>query len=281
MTNQFVDQFNTRFRHLVATQPLNQGQFAAQLGIDRSTLSQLLSPHSNRLPRAETLAAIAQTLGVSLDWLLGLSDDGQARTEMMVEQMSIERDALSPNDERLMGWLTEAIGSKVRYVPMTIPDLLKQDAVIRHELNKFATVRPEQQMETAAARLDLARRPGTDVEACSSVQSVEGFVRGEGIWATFDRRKRLAAVDHMIELLDEIYPNFRWFLFDGRQRYSTPITIFGVRRAALYLGQMFLVVNSEDHVRTMIEHFDDLIRAAIVQPVDVPRLLRKLRLENS
>ncbi len=281
MPNRFVDQFTLRLRELVAAQDLTQGQFATQLGIDRSTLSQLLSPHSNRLPRAETLAAIAQTAGVSLDWLVGLSNDGQVRTEMMAEQMAIERDVLTHNDERLMSWLTEAIGSKVRYVPMTIPDLLKQDAVIRHELNKFATVRPEQQMETAAARLDLARHPGTDVEACSSVQSVEGFVRGEGIWASFDKRKRLAATDHMIELLDEIYPSFRWFLFDGRQRFAVPITIFGVRRAALYLGQMYLVVNSEDHVRTMIEHFDDLIRAATVQPVDVPKLLKKLRLENS
>ena len=58
------------------------------------------------------------------------------------------------------------------------------------------------------------------------------------------------------------------------------MTIFGPKRAALYLGQMYMVINSAEHIRTLGGHFDDLIRAAVMQPPDVPDVLRKL-LESS
>ncbi len=81
----------------------------------------------------------------------------------------------------------------------------------------------------------------------------------------------------MIGLCEELYPKFRWFLYDGRQRYAGPITVFGTDRAVIYLGQMYMVLNSRDHVLDFIEQFDDLIRAAVVQPPDVPDVLRRLR----
>ncbi len=45
----------------------------------------------------------------------------------------------------------------------------------------------------------------------------------------------------------------------------------------LYLGQMYIVLNSGSHVLQFIDQFDDLIRAAVVQPPDVADLLRELR----
>jgi hypothetical protein len=45
----------------------------------------------------------------------------------------------------------------------------------------------------------------------------------------------------------------------------------------LYLGQIYVVLNSEAHVFEFIEQFDGLIRAAVVQPPDVPDLLCRLR----
>ena len=83
----------------------------------------------------------------------------------------------------------------------------------------------------------------------------------------------------MIELCEELYPTFRWFLYDGRQRYASAVTIFGLERAVLYLGQMYLVLNNRRHVMTFVKHFDDLIRVAVVQPPDMPRLLHRLRSE--
>jgi hypothetical protein len=68
----------------------------------------------------------------------------------------------------------------------------------------------------------------------------------------------------MARLLDDLYPTFRLFLYDGRVRSSIPYTIFGPFRAAIYVGDMYLVLNATDPVRTLTRHFDNLIRAAIV-----------------
>ena len=269
--------FRERLALVLGDTGAGRADAASSVGIDRSTLSQLLSASNRRLPRVETLVSLARWAHVSVDWLLGLSSEGPVRTDVLREEMAIERDALAPNDERLIAWLAEAVGTKIRYVPSTVPDLLKTEAVIRHELRDFASTRPEQKMETASARLAWQRRPETDMECCNSQQAVEGFALGEGVWRTLEPRRRREQLDHMADLAEELYPTFRWFLYDGRARYAAPVTIFGVRRAAVYLGQMYLVLHGEAQVRALIENFDDLIRAAVVQPPDVPKLLRRLR----
>ncbi len=268
--------FRERLAGVIAGSGLNQSRFAASTGVDRSTLSQLLSPGNRRLPRVETLAQVAETHQVSIDWLLGLTHSGPMQAEMMREQTSFALNALAPNDERLIAWFAEAEGYKVRYVPQTLPDLLKTEAVIRHELDHSVASRPEQKMETAAVRLAWTRTAGSDLECCSSVQSIESFARGEGVWRTFPIAHRRDQLRQIASLADELYPMFRWFLFDGLQRYAVPVTVFGPQRAALYLGQMYLVLTSADHVRTLSAHFDDLIRGAVVQPPDVPALARRL-----
>ena len=47
-------------------------------------------------------------------------------------------------------------------------------------------------------------------------------------------------------------------------------------RAAVYIGGMYFVLNSTEHVRVLTKHFEDLIRAAVVQPPDVRSLLERL-----
>ena len=268
-----LDTFRERLDDVIGRSGLTRSAFATGAAIDRSTLSQLLSPTNRRLPRVETLAEVAATHQVSVDWLLGLSNAGPMQAEMMHEQLAFERNALSPNDERLIAWFEQARGYKVRYVPSTLPDMLKTDNLIRFELGEFVTIRPEQQIGTAAARLAWTRSPGSDLECCNSVQSVELFARGEGIWRALPHGQRIEQLEHMIELTRALYPTLRWFLFDGLQRYAAPITIFGPQRAALYLGQMYLVLTSSAQVSTLTEHFDDLIRGATVQPNEIPAFL--------
>ena len=270
---QMLDTFRERLDVVIGRSGLTRSAFATGSAIDRSTLSQLLSPTNRRLPRVETLAEVAATHQVSVDWLLGLSNAGPMQAEMMHEQLAFERNALSPNDERLIAWFEQARGYKVRYVPSTLPDMLKTDNLIRFELGEFVTIRPEQQIGTAAARLAWTRSPGSDLECCNSVQSVELFARGEGIWRALPHGQRIEQLEHMIELTRALYPTLRWFLFDGLQRYAAPITIFGPQRAALYLGQMYLVLTSSAQVSTLTEHFDDLIRGATVQPNEIPAFL--------
>jgi hypothetical protein len=67
-----------------------------------------------------------------------------------------------------------------------------------------------------------------------------------------------------VSLLDELYPSFRLYLFDGRQRFSVPYTVFGPYRAAIFVGEMYLVLNSRESVLSMQRHFDRLIRVAQV-----------------
>ncbi|MFM2070335.1 MAG: hypothetical protein RLZZ623_598 [Actinomycetota bacterium] len=268
--------FRQRLDEVITRTGRSKSDFAAANGIDRSTLSQLLSPTNRRLPRVETLAELAATQQVSIDWLLGLSHAGPMQAEMVQEQTSFERDALSPNDERLIAWFNEAQGYKIRYVPSTLPDLLKTEDVIRHENRHYVASRPEQKIETAAARLAFTRAVGSDLECCNSLQAVESLARGEGIWRTLPAAQRIAQLEHIVELTRELYPTLRWFLFDGLERFAAPVTIFGPQRAALYLGQMYLVLTSSEHVRTLTAHFDDLIRGAVVQPHDISAHVEKL-----
>ena len=271
------DVFRSRLAQAVAVSGLSRSAFAEEAGIDRTTLSQVLSTTNGRFPRVETLVAIARFAQVSVDWLLGLSEGEPIRADIVVEQLRIEGTAPPPNDHLLAQWLAEAVGSKVRYIPSTVPDLLKTEAVIRHEVGRYDVTSPEQKIESASMRLEWTRRLGTDMECVNSVQAVEGFARGEGIWRTLDRRRRVHQLNHMIDLLDELYPALRWFLVDGRERYAAPVTVFGTSRAALYLGNQYFVFTAEEPVHALVRSFDDLVRSATVQPTDVARLLARLR----
>jgi len=271
-----VEAFRERLGEVIERSGLSRMAFSARVGLDRSTLSQLLSPSNERLPRAETIAAIATREQVSTDWLLGLSQEGQIGADIVVPALEIESGAASPADARLARWHAEAVGYKIRYVPTILPDLLKTEEVIRYEFQEYGARVPKARIEQAEERLAYSRRPETDMEVCSSLQSVEDFARGHGVWKGLSVDSRAAQLDAMTVLLDELYPTFRWFLFDGLQRYSVPLTIFGPKRAAIYVGNMYLVLNSTEHIQVLTRHFDDLIRAAVIQPPDVIDFLRGL-----
>jgi transcriptional regulator with XRE-family HTH domain len=271
-----VGVFRERLTEVIERSGLNRTAFAERADLDRSTLSQLLSPSNDRLPRAETIAAIAEREQVSVDWLLGLSQDGQLRADVIAGVLQIEPGAASPADARLARWHADAVGYKIRYVPTTLPDLLKTEEVIRYEYQEYGALVPLSRIEQAEKRLAYSRLPETDMEVCSSLQSVEEFAHGHGIWKNLPIASRVEQLNAMIELLDELYPTLRWFLFDGLQRYSVPLTIFGPQRVAIYAGNMYIVFNSTEHIRALARHFDDLIRAAMVQPPDVIDFIRGL-----
>lgn len=271
--------FRQRLAEVIARSGGSRAAFAARIGIDRSTLAQVMSEANDRLPRAETLAAIAADQQVSIDWLLGLSQDGPLAPAIIQQPLTIEPGGYSPADERLTRWHAEAAGYKVRYVPATLPDLLKTEELIRYEYRDHAGPIPESRIEAAHARLANQRRPETDMEVCSAVQTLEEFARGEGIWRDLAAPVRRHQIEWMIMLLDELYPTLRWFLYDGVRRFSVPLTVFGPKRAAIYVGHMYLVFHSTEHIRVLTERFDDLIRGAIVQPPEVSGLLRCLLAE--
>lgn len=255
--------FRDRLQRLVDRAGSNRSRFADTAGIDRSALTQLLSGATTRLPRAETLVAIASTQGVSLDWLLGLSQD-EGVTATIRPALELEEAGEARNEALLAEWHREAAGTKIRYVPTTIPDLLRTEAVIEYETRE--THRPlESQITEARTRIDYNRRPDTDMEVCMPIQQLQTLAAGTGVWADLDPAHRRAQILHMRRLVDDLYPGFRLHLYDGRTTFSPPYTVFGPIRAAVYMGGMYLVLNAKEAVSIMSRHFDQLIRASVVQ----------------
>ena len=267
-----------RLRLLEAMNDANVSRAALSraVGIDRSTLSQLLSEDADRLPRADTVAAIASSLQVSLDWLLGLSHKAQMGADIHPESLEIAPSPHSPIDEGLARWYAEAVGYKIRYVPTTIPDLAKTYEVLQYEYRDFAVKSAEQAIAASQRKLEFTRLPENDMEICTPLQSTTDFVHGHGVWAGLSTNVRLAQVDYLIKLIEELYPRLRLYLFDGLTHYSAPYTIFGPQRAALYAGQMYFVFNTSEHIRVLTRHFDDLVRAAVVTATDVGGYLHEL-----
>lgn len=271
-----VRQFRARLLDAMERVGISRSALARQAGIDRSTLSQLLGTQGDRLPRAETVAAIAASLQVSLDWLLGLSETDRFGAGIVQQSLQIEPGDPDSAHERLIGWYEEAAGYKIRYHPTTLPDLLKTDSVIEYEYRYSATHSLEQVQSQRHQRLAYNRLPETEVEVCSTCEELEAFAFGHGIWGELDRQTRLDQLGRMRALSAELYPTFRWFLYSGRSRYCVPVTIFGRQRAAVYVGEMYFVFNTTDHILALIGQFDDLIRAAIVQPPDLPGFIDDL-----
>jgi len=268
-----ADTFHERLESLLERSRQSQSAFAESIGIDRSALSLLLSGKTTRLPRVETLLTIAERQSVTLDWLLGVSQDEGVTGAMLSsgEIETTEEDGAS----LLMRWHSEAAGAKIRYVPARIPDLLRTTDVIAYEA--WASHQSAMaQVEDAAFRLDYNRAAGTDMESCMPFQTIEQFAAGAGIWSGLSKAVRQAQIVHMADLIDELYPSFRLFLFDGRERFSIPYTIFGSTRVAVFAGQMYLVLNSAETIRTMQKQFEGLIRHTRVHAHEAAGFVRAL-----
>ena len=152
----------------------------------------------------ETLLAIAEHHRVSLDWLLGLSQH-EGLVGALLPSMEIE--ASEDDDANLLvKWHAKARDFKIRYVSSRLSDLLRTPEVIAYEAagaHQSAAV----QADGAAFRLDYNRAPGTDMESCMPLQTLEGFAAGEGVWGDLPRLQRRAQLLHIAELIDELYPS--------------------------------------------------------------------------
>lgn len=238
-----VATFRKRLGELIARSGLSRAGFARQSGLDRSTLTQLLNEDAVRLPRAETIVALAAPHNVSLDWLLGLTDEGSHSAQVM-EQTAIEPDA----DAQLRRWHEEASGFKVRYVPTGLPDQVKSGVLA----------------------------PGQEIEVCAPRQRLELYAAGKGVWVGQTARQRQEQLLAAARFTARHYPAYRWFLYDGAERYAIPYSVFGQKRVAVYAGGFYLVFTGREHIAAMTAHFEDLIRHAVVQPHEMAGYLEQL-----
>ncbi|MGB7287427.1 MAG: helix-turn-helix transcriptional regulator [Salaquimonas sp.] len=269
--------FRDRMERLIDQRGQSLSAFARSVGLDRSALSQFLAPGSTRLPRAETLHAICRTCGVSLDWLLGLIANEEATADKvpLLEVKQLEHGVVDQN-QLLSQWHKEALGYKIRYVPSTLPDLLRSDAVNQLEFATYSSDEITAKEASSREQLNYSRRPETDMEVCMPLQRLDLFASGDGIWKNISREVRCEQLNKMASLIDEMYPTFRLFLFDERALHASPYTVFGPKRAALYIGNMYLVINSAEHIKSLTSHFDNLIRNAKIGPDRVAGHIRAL-----
>jgi transcriptional regulator with XRE-family HTH domain len=269
--------FRERLRTLVARNEGGLARFARETGVDRSALSQFLDPSVDRLPRAETLRAIAEAKSVSADWLLGLAQAAE-RGQEIARSVEIETAEYEDGGSPLQRWRREALGAKLRYVPSTLPDMLRLPEVMFEELEgPRATAR----LKHAETVLDDALLGDLDIEIATPFQSFEDFARGAGIWGGLDEATRRRQLDHMAAHSAETYPRLRLSLYDGRRSYSAPFTVFGLHRVSLYFGRYYLVLTATEQVRAFARHFDGLVREAVIDARDAPDFLRRLASETS
>lgn len=267
--------FRDRLAQLRAGSGLTQTAFAAEIGIDRSALSQLAAEQNPRLPRAETLIALSQRFGVSTDWILGLSDN-PGQSAQVLSAVETEQELDSENRTAMERWHREATGQKVRYVPAWLPDLMRTPAVIAYQAQSSDQERRRLQRQTDR-RLTVSRQPETDIEMCMPLQTLEIFALGAGNWTGLkpaDRREQLA---HIATTVEELYPSFRMYLFDGRKRFAPPMMIFGYLKAAVYTGETYLLIRSKQLIRDLAQGFDSHIRNADIHAHQAADWVRRLK----
>lgn len=273
--------FRTRLATAIALAGSSQSKLARDTGVDRSTLSQLLRDDGARLPNAQLVAACAAALGVSADWLLGLSDLPQQAADLMAAAMSITQAPRALIDEAIFAWHKEAAGYKIRHVPAGLPDLIKTNEMLRWEYQPSLGKTTEQAVGASNDRLTWMQAARSDYEIAFSMCELSSFAKAEGYYTGLPLDIRLAQLQRIRTLHGQMYPSMRIYLFDQRQLFSAPVTVFGPLLAVIYLGQNYLVFRDRDRVAALTSHFDGLVRSATISPRDMDAHLDQLIREVS
>ena len=261
----------------MAERGFSQSELARATGADRSTISQLLAEATTRLPNAQLVAECASALGVSADWLLGLTERPERLADLMATSLSITEAPRALIDETIFGWHREAAGYKIRHVPATLPDMLKTRAMLEWEYEPQLGRSTEQAIGASEDRLAWMRQARSDYEMALPVHELQSFVRAEGYYRGLSPDLRRAQIDHWLSLYEQLYPGLRIYLFDARRVFSAPVTIFGPLLAVLYLGRHFIAFRDSGRVMSLSAHFDWLVREAEIGARDFPATLNALR----
>jgi transcriptional regulator with XRE-family HTH domain len=271
-----ADQFRQRLEQAIDRQGISRSELARQAGVDRSTVGQLLSGDDARLPNAQFAASAAEILGVSTDWLLGLTERPERPGDVIAAAVAMTEAGRTSADLQLLEWHREAAGYKIRHVPATLPDMLKTEAVLEWEYAAFLGRTPDQAISAMKDRMDWLRAGGSDYEIAVPTHELEAFAAGAGYYSGLDVNARREQLARLAEICDEMYPSLRLFLFDARRQFSAPMTVFGPLLSVIYVGRFYLAFRESDRVRSMTGHFDWLVREAVVDARDVGTHLRKL-----
>ncbi len=272
-----ADVFRQRLTSAMARRDVSQSALARGVGVDRSTVSQILNLGATRLPNAQLAADCAEFLGVSADWLLGLSARPEPMADLLAAQFTETEAPRALIDEAIFGWHQEAAGYKIRHVPATLPDMLKTRAVIDWEYAPQLGRTSDQAIGAFEDRLAWMRGARSDYEIALPLHELEAFASGTGYYNGLAADLRLAQMDRLLDLTESLYPSLRLYLFDAKRVFSAPITIFGPLLAVLYVGRNYLAFRDSARIDSFSRHFDWLVRESEVGARATPDHLRRLR----
>ena len=253
--------FRSRLAQAMAQRGISQASLARATRADRSTVSALLAA-GVRLPNAQLAADCAASLGVSCDWLLGLTDHPEPVAELLAASVRLTEAPRALFDAEMIQWHREAAGYKIRHVPATLPDMLKTPEVVAWEYADHLGRSADQAVAAFEAQLDWMRSARSDYEIAMPLHEITAFAQGSGYWSGLPIEARRAQMDRLIALTDALYPALRIYLFDAHSVFSSPVTIFGPHLAALYLGRHYIAFRDPERVQSIVHHFDWLVRAA-------------------
>lgn len=268
--------FRARLQAGMVQAGITQSALARQARVDRSTLSQLIKDDGARLPNGQLVAACAAVLGVSADWLLGLSDRPEQAHDLVASAITMTHAPRALVDEQIFAWHQEAEGYKIRHVPAGLPDMLKTDDILRWEYAPSLGKTTEQAMGASNDRLEWMRNARSDYEIAIALSEIESFAHGEGYYRDLSPAMRKPQLEKLRDLHAQLYPALRIHFFDQRKLYSAPVTVFGRLLAVIYIGQNYLVFRDTDRVTAITAHFDELVRAASVSQRDIGTYLDQL-----
>lgn len=270
-------QFRARLARAMHGAGSTQSALARAIGVDRSTVSQLLGDDGARLPNAHVVGACASALGVSADWLLSLSDRPESAADLLSASLSLTEAPRALVDQRIFDWHREAAGYKIRHVPAALPDMLKTRAMLEWEYAPHLGRTADQAIGASEDRLAWMRQSRSDYEIAMPMHEIACFTRAIGYYHDLPADVRLEQIDRFLDLAEQLYPRLRIYLFDARRLYSAPITVFGPLLCVFYAGGHYLAFRDRDRIEIFSAHFDRLIREADITARALPDHLRALR----
>lgn len=269
--------FRDRLAQAMRNTQTTQSALARATSVDRSTISQLLTDEGARLPNAHVVGACASALGVSADWLLGLSDRPESAADLLSASLSMTEAPRALVDQTIFDWHQEAAGYKIRHVPATLPDMLKTRALLEWEYAPHLGRTAHQAIGASQDRLDWMREARSDYEIAMPLYELHSFAHGVGYYQGVPLNIRLEQLDRFETLTEQLYPRMRIYLFDAQRLFSSPITIFGPLLCALYVGSHYLAFRDRERVEVFTGHFDRLVREADLSARHLPTHLRHLK----
>jgi len=271
-----ADVFRKCLQEAMSRNSVTRSALSRATKVDRSTIGQLLKDDHPRLPNAQLAADVADALGVSTDWLLGLTNRPETPGDIVAAAMSLSPAERISADEQLLEWHREAAGYKVRHVPATLPDILKTERMLNWEYASFQERRLPEAYRAMQDQLEWLSSGVSDYEIALPLHEIEACAAGTAYYKGVDESIRHEQLNFIADQCDQMFPRLRIFLFDAHSVFSSPVTIFGPNLAVIYVGQCYLAFREIERVKSLSSHFDWLVREAVVDASNVPSYFRSL-----